>query len=91
MNKMALIVRGLTTSFLFLSGMVPQSILVLSSRNTGGQIGTCAMWMHTRSRSEVDVRMVGLLIIIQPSVVLFVLESGTRFHHELAVILRVWY
>lgn len=81
MNKMALIMRGLTTSFLFLSGMVPQSILMLSSRNTDGQIGTCAVWMHTRSRSEVDVRMVRLLII-QPPVVLFVLEFGTRFHHE---------
>lgn len=54
------------------------------------QIGTCAVWIHTRSRSEVDVRMVGLLIIIQPPVVLFVLEFGTTFHHELAIILRVW-
>lgn len=44
----------------------------------------------TRSRSEVDVRMVGLLIIIQPPVVLFVLEFGTRFQHKLAIILRVW-
>lgn len=48
------------------------------------------MWVHTRSRSEVDVRMVGLLIIIQLPVILFVLEFGTRFHQELAIILRVW-
>lgn len=78
MKKMAPTARGLTTSFLFLPGMVPQSILVLSSRNTDGQTGACAVWMHTRSRSEVDVRMVGLLIIIQPPVVLFVPEFGTQ-------------